>query len=277
MPREYSFHNYKPYKAPNGEMRRVDYCAVDILVPFHKCYDLVGNLIESIILKTKSNPYLITLIDDGSPQDASAEFKKHISSFRRVKYLRLDEPKGFGAAVNFGIQNTELPYVCVLHSDCKIEYVHWLESLGDALVKGKKENIRMVVPRTNNSLGYSTEHDLTFDEFKVFLSQSSKQENQEYSFVLDDPVSSFCFLAHRELFNRTGGLKEYPYAGYELDEFYYRLTKKGFKQAIVLDSWVSHKGSGTLNRLCKGNSKVKKESNLNRDRCLKDISELING
>jgi GT2 family glycosyltransferase len=56
----------------------------------------------------------------------------------------------------------------------------------------------------------------------------------------------YCVIANRELFNRIGFLKEFPYAGTEAEEFAYRMRSKGFKQGVCGSSWVHHIGGATL-------------------------------
>jgi len=53
-------------------------------------------------------------------------------------------------------------------------------------------------------------------------------------------------LAHRELFNKVGSLKECPYAGTEAEEFAVRMRLMGYKQAVCGTSWVNHSGGATL-------------------------------
>lgn len=129
--------------------------AVSIIIPFHGQYELCTKLIESIFRFTKSNYYELCLVDDASPnteyiEQLEAAFKKRPSSIVQTKCIRCKTQVGFGAAAEIGFNSTENPYVLVVNSDCEVEDVNWLRSLGESLLNLKKSNVRMVAPRTNN-------------------------------------------------------------------------------------------------------------------------------
>ena len=96
-----------------------------------------------------------------------------------------------------------------------------------------------------------------------------QQEDPCENIVLDNTfVPLYSALCHRELFSNINGfIKDYPYAGYEDEELYYRMRRFGFKQAISGKSWIWHEGNATTKHV-DGIIEIMKE---NRDKCMRDI------
>lgn len=267
-----AFHSFKQVGHPNGHTTAVDGCSVDIIIPYHGRYDLVRKALLSVIRYTTSNPYQITLVDDGSPGQAAKEFQNMIIQAPQTQCLRLEQQSGFGAAINYAIENTSQPYICILHSDCEVRHINWLESLGEALVLNKDKNVRFVSPMTN----FAGDDDFAGKiDYNVFNSQ--KITTEENIIIADEPLPFYCFMCHRELFNRIGKIKPYPYTWFENEEFFHRMIVKNYKQAIVKNSWIQHKGSETVNYILQSASNAKivnDELAKNRTRCIADLKLL---
>ena len=247
-----------------------DKCSVDIIVPYHGKYDLVRKLLLSIIRKTRSNPYLVTLVDDGSKGHAADEFARTLKQAPQTQILRIDEQSGFGNAINVGLKATNQPYICVIHSDCEIKHMNWLESMGEALVLNKDDDVRLVVPLSDNPGDNSPESMcVTYDDFKT----------PEIAIAIaDTPLPMYCFMCHRTLFDRVGSIKNYPYHGYEDQEFGFRMKHFGYKQAIANESWVHHQGSATINYVLTSHPNPREVENAmaeNRQRCITELKALF--
>jgi len=247
---------------------------VDIIVPFHGQYDLVTQLIQSLFKLTRSNYYRVYLVDDCSANpnfimNLGLNAQKNAERLQQPNVLnttRHDEQKGFGASCKTGFDLGESPYVCFLNSDCRIEDSGWLRNLGESLLSLKSQNVRVVAPMTNNP-----------------VHGDPAQKGDKFSRSSDDVVlndDSFlslpCFMCHRDLFSKIGGfLKEYPYAGYEDEEFAHRLKYHNFKQAVCRSSFVYHKGEATIKDVMRKNpNEVRKNLDSNRERCISDIKSL---
>ena len=247
---------------------------VDIIIPFHGQYDKVIRLIESVYQNTRTNYIQIYLIDDCSPNEQFINIiTKNISksSSRRnlennFHAIRCPERYGFAGAARRAFEDGESPYVCFLNSDCVIEDPLWLQNMGEALLNHKDKGVRMVSPVTNNSVGGDP------------AQEGSKQEKKNEIIILegDSHLSMYCFLCHRQLFDRCGGfLKEYPYGYFEDEEFAARMRAHGFKQAVCKNSWVFHHGMSTIKSVWiaepEARDVMEKE---NRERCIQDIKNL---
>lgn len=257
--------------APAVEIPSDFFAKVDIIIPFHGQYDKLLALVDSIFRFTRSNYYQLCLVDDASANSSflgtiakNAEKSANLRKMDNiVKTVRLDQQLGFAGAAKAGFDATVNPYVCFVNSDCKVEDVNWLRSMGECLLKYKSQGVRMVSPVTNNAVGG---HE---------AQEGKREERLEDPVILGDGdfLSLYCFMCHRELFNRCGGfLKEYPFGYYEDVEFANRMQKHGFKQAVCRNSWISHEGQATIKPLWRSNPSSRNIMEKdNRQRCIADM------
>lgn len=231
---------------------------VDIIIPFHGQYIKVQNLLKSLMHFTKSNRYMITLVDDNSP---NTDFYEKLKSTNIVNIIRHKEQKGFGAAVNTGIKNSKFNWIVVLHSDCEIQSINWLVSMGTSLLANKDKNVRLVSSRTNNpGIDLQGLTSSKFDEIK--------------DKIVDESLPLYCAMFHRGLIDRIGFLKEYPYFGYEDEELFWRMKRKGFKQMICGSSWVYHHSRSTIDELLLRMPELNSIQEENRMKCINDLKKI---
>lgn len=247
---------------------------VDIIIPFHGQYERVSALLDSLFKLTRSNHYRIYLVDDCSPNSQflttiQLNSSKHAERLRRenvVVGIRNEEQKGFAGACKVGFDAGESSYVCFLNSDCLIKDTGWLRNMGETLLNLKPQGVRMVSAMTNNPM----------DGDSAQLGQPFVPNGEDVILSDDSYLSMYCFLCHRQLFDHVGGfLKEYPYGGFEDQEFAARMRKHGFKQAVSRNSWVHHEGGATFKSLLRANPNlqdvIEKD---NRSQCIADMKQL---
>ena len=236
----------------------------DILIPYHGQYKMVRELIGSIILYTRNLPYRITIIDDGSP---NVSYFLTLAQLDAIDGVRFEEQKGFGAAVNFGLKVTKRPWVVVLNSDCLIDELGWLNEMFKCLTTMmKSDRVGLVSARSDDPPGNHP------------LLKCGKDRKEIPNQISEQPVPMFCCIAPRILFDKVGPLKEYPYGWYEDEEFFWRMKKHGYKQAISGKSWVRHLGGSvgaTVRELWQKDPEIKKVMENNRLQCLSDLKKLF--
>ena len=245
---------------------------VDIIIPMHEQYNKVVMLINSILLATKSNPYKITVVDDGS---ADATFVEKFREFDKnrpantepiLQFVRSEEQKGFGAACALGFSRTKSPWCLFVNSDCLVESPNWMYETGRSLLDLKSKNVRMVSARNN----------LSYPGCPSTIKGNKEDIVDDCILEGDDFLPLFCFMCHRDLFKNIGGfIKPYPYGTYEDEELAFRMKKHGFKQAICGKSWIKHEGGATFKALANKNPKVMDIIDGNRDLCLQDVRKLF--
>jgi len=235
---------------------------VDFIIPFHGQYEKVIKAIESIFRCVMDVPYHICLVDDASPNQ---DFQQQLSKVNNVTCVRNEEQRGFGYSLQRGFMATENPYIVFMNSDCEINDMNWVTTLALSLLKLKSQNVRMISPRTNNP-----------------VNGDPRQEGEKGT-IVDDVVledgflSMYCFMCHRELFDRLGGfIRPYPYGFYEDEEFAFRMRLHNFKQAISGKTWVYHHGEATIDELWRTNPEIRIKMEENRELCKRDMQEIKN-
>lgn len=230
---------------------------VDILIPFHGQYDKVSRLVYSIILAVKSNPYQITLIDDGSPNaDYIQQFKdfdkdRPFGSAAILQTLRLEQRTGFATALRHGFDATKQPWVMFLHSDCWIEDTQWMLEMGRSLLSLDKR-VKMVGAQLEKQKSSARLSDIIL-------------EGENYL-----PLA--CAMCHRNLFAHIGGFIR-NYIGYEDQELAYRMKYYGYRQAISSNACVRHEGGATYKDLFKQNNEIGELIEQSRNKLIIDLKK----
>jgi glycosyltransferase involved in cell wall biosynthesis len=233
---------------------------VDIIIPFHGQYDLLGQCVESIIKQTFGQIYSLTLVDDYSDnKDFFTDLKERKLKNTPIQFLRHDEQKGFGAALKTGFDNTQNAWVCFLHADCKIVRSDWLSELMITMQSTKKDGVKLVSAKLSNG------------GTGAFDANVIGNVDNRPDVIVESPLPIVCTLVNRELFSRIGGfIKPYPYFGYEDEELFWRMKIKKFKQAVSGKSFVEHAGGITAQQLMKDH-KIAETVNLNKEKFKTDI------
>lgn len=245
---------------------------VDIIIPFHSQYERVSDLVRSILMSVKSNPYQITLVDDCSAnknfgEDIKKEFTKNTPNgfLPQVQYIRNETQLGFGGSLKVGFDATNQPWVLFMHSDCRVEDPNFMIQMGRSLLKWKAEGkpVKIVSARSNNPGDCEA-------------ARAEKPAQDEGDIVLeDDSMPLFCAMCNRDLFRHIGGfIKSYPYTWYENEELAHRMKKHGLLQGVATKAWVRHHGSATVNYLWESRPESKQVMEENRQRCIEDIRKL---
>lgn len=245
---------------------------VDIIIPFHAQYERVSELLRTIIVSVKSNPYQITLVDDCSDNKSFGEeitrqfLRTTPSGFKpQVKYVRSEKRLGFGGALKLGFDSTELPWVLFMHSDCVVEDPNFMISMGQALLRWKQEGlpVKMVSARSDNP------GELECARAKIL-------EKSENDIVLEkETLPLFCAMCNRDLFAYIRGfVKPYPYAWYEDEELAFRMRKFGLRQGVSTKAWIRHHGGATIKYVWEHEPESKKIMEDNRESCIRDVREL---
>lgn len=242
---------------------------VDIIIPFHAAYENVHALCMSIWKNTLNIPYHIYLVDDCSPNDT------FLGAFReapRLTCVRTEKHSGFGAAVMEGFQaaydpdqmkqRQPAPWVVVLHSDVLIENLHWLQRMFASYEVLNPQGVVMVAARSDNPGN---------DDLRAAKTETGTD------FILKEGfLPWYCVLFERRLFDTVGGLRPYPLAMYEDEEFAYRLRANDLRQGVSGRAWVRHIGGVSINHLCglPSGQEYGEIMESNRERCIADVQSL---
>jgi teichuronic acid biosynthesis glycosyltransferase TuaG len=87
---------------------------ISIIVPLYNYKQYIRENIESIRSQSMTD-WEIVIVDDASTDDPIKAIKPYLSE--KIKYVRLDQNVGYGAAKNVGIRNSKGEYIVVLDAD----------------------------------------------------------------------------------------------------------------------------------------------------------------
>jgi len=102
---------------------------VDIVIPCHELYGVLGECIESVLETKSHNPNTfgqVILVDDDSSSEGTLE-EYFSDKYPDVKYVRNPKRMYFSGTVNHGSDYVTSKYFMMLNSDTLIETPNWLE------------------------------------------------------------------------------------------------------------------------------------------------------
>lgn len=236
---------------------------VDIIIPFHKQYHLVGECLRSLITKTLGQIFTITVIDDCSPVPNFLEkLEKEKLKNIPIQYIRLPEHKGYGTALKEGFDKTRNPWICFMHADTIINQTDLFLNMINTMQSLKDKGIKLVSAKTNDG-GTGA-----YDERIIGTKEACDDK------IAEEALPLVCSLVHRDLFKNIGGfIKQYPYFGYEEEELFWRMKLHGFKQAVCGKAFVHHEGGTAVKELLT-DPKIKETVENNKKTYINDIQEL---
>jgi GT2 family glycosyltransferase len=232
---------------------------IDIIVPYYNEIGCLSRCVESLIRFCKNFDYKIWIINDGSESESVKFFFKPYETLVNI----LDHPvqKGFAACINTGLKNSLGKKKVVIHSDTVVDNIGWLNNLYSSFNNLQKERVGIVCSKTNNS-------GTNITELSDLNSKSDLILNKSY-------VPFYSIMFDINLIKICGFLKEYPFFGYEDEEFCFRIKKFGFKLGISGESFINHLGSKTITSFLAKNPKYKNVIKENEELCKKDIIALM--
>ena len=219
---------------------------VSVIIPNWNGRDLLGPCLESLYLQ-EFDDFETILVDNGSTDGSVAFVEK---TFPQVAIVRLEENRGFSAAVNAGISASSAPYACLLNNDTEVDR-RWLANLVKALAADPQAGsaaskvLFFSDPRSVNSAG---------DEFSLFGVAYQRRLTQGDTDLFNQAryVFSACGAAaiyRRELFEKIGLFDESFFAYQEDVDIGFRSQLAGYRCLFVPDAVVYHKYHKTSSKV----------------------------
>jgi FkbM family methyltransferase len=197
-----------------------------IIIPtLNHCDDLLKLCVESVLTHTHMDQVQLIICANGCTDNTSYYLTRLKNQFERLGFgdhiliLTHDEPLGFAAACNKGIQAATGDRLVLLHNDCVLQdqVTHaWLEQLNAPFEQHAQVGITCTM--------------------------------QTHSAVTDQMYAPFfCVMMDRQIIQQVGMLnEEYQVGGAEDQEYCWRVTQAGFPIVDVGTLTVFHTGGGTM-------------------------------
>jgi GT2 family glycosyltransferase len=218
---------------------------VSVIIPNWNGRELLGPCLETLY-RQQFDDFETVLVDNGST-DGSVSFVE--THFPQVTIVRLEENRGFSAAVNAGISASASPYICLLNNDTEVD-PRWLGEIVTALdanpdVGAAASKILFFSDRTTvNSAG---------DQFSLFgvAYQRRLTHGDVNLFSVPQYVFSACGAAalyRRRILEKVGLFDEVFFAYQEDVDLGFRIQLAGYHCLFVPTAIVYHKYHATSSR-----------------------------
>lgn len=214
--------------------------AIDVIVPFHGCYESVSNLIKTIFMYSPQIVNKLILVDNGSE---NKEFGMMFSEHPRIKIIRSDNNLGFGGGVNLGIKNAERLNVIVMHSDSYLVDKKSITNLYKDFISLRNNSVAMMSAISNNP------------QVNENILQRKSVIDEEPKIIKNNFVPMFGCILDLAAWHSCQGVPEFPLAWFEDEAFCYKLNKNGYNLAVSYRSFIGHKGSTTVKSIVNKNNK----------------------
>ena len=90
---------------------------IDIIIPAYNCKSTLGKALCSIAMQSATDNIIVTIVNDGSKDGSYKKIIKNFEPYVEIRELILKENKGSGYARQYGVDNTECPYIAFLDAD----------------------------------------------------------------------------------------------------------------------------------------------------------------
>lgn len=219
---------------------------IDIIIPIYNAYEMTKDCIESVLENTK-HPYNLILINDCSPDIRIYNYLENLKlkGISNITVLHNEKNLGFVGTVNKGMSLSE-NHVILLNSDTEVPK-NWLNRIYNTYASNKA--IGTITPFSNNA---------TICSYPNFCEDNNLPwgydvEKTDYFFekfggdeLYDIPTGvGFCMFISRECLDQVGLFDDVTFAkGYgEENDFCVRAYKSGFRNVLMCNLFVFHKGS----------------------------------
>lgn len=113
---------------------------IDIIIPAFKAQDFIYKTLSSIAMQTVAHRCKVTIINDADGFGYSS-IVDYFNKILDIKEITLETNSGPGVARQFGIDNTNCPYIMFMDADDTFENAYALESMLKIAEKNKESSI----------------------------------------------------------------------------------------------------------------------------------------
>lgn len=213
---------------------------ITVIIPNRNGKQFLKTCLRSLRKQTLRD-YQIIIVDNAST-DGSVSFL--IRNYPEVKLIKFSKNKGFAAAVNEGIKESQGEFVVLLNNDVEAD-PSWLEELSRGLKK-------------NPEVGFCASKMLDFTNRRIIMEAGDGYTRSGYAFQIgngrldkgqyDSPKKVFGACAgaaiyRKSMFNEIGFFDEDFFAYLEDVDFSFRAQLMGYECLYIPSAAVYHMGS----------------------------------
>ena len=225
---------------------------VSIIIVNYNTKELTKNCLKSVFEKTQDVSFEVFVVDNNS-NDSSCKMIEQ--EFPQVKLIKNNENKGFGAANNLAIRESNAKYLFLLNSDT-ILLNNVVKIFFEFMEQAESQNVsccggNLYDEKLNYSYYYSVFPAIEQVFFKRFYLDKFFKNYYQKRFALGgyeesasvkevDSVSGADMFLRKSVLDEVGLFDEDFFLYYEETELSWRMNKSGYKSVIVPDARVIH-------------------------------------
>jgi GT2 family glycosyltransferase len=202
--------------------------------------------VESVLDKTAYQNYEIIIVDNGSVEERTLNWFKHIQADdNRVRVLRDDRPFNYSALNNNAVKYANGDYLVLLNNDIEVISRDWLSEM---LALAQRDNAGCIgaklyypdgrIQHAGVVIGLTTvaNHPYNFFAGHDYGYFSGLKFRRAYT-----AVTAACLLVSKEIFNKLGGLNENDLQiAYNDVDFCLKVAKAGYQNAWTPYAELTH-------------------------------------
>ena len=212
---------------------------------------LLETFLPSVVQYTPSTFAKVVVADNGST-DGSIEMLQEL--FPTVGIIPFDENLGFAEGYNQAMQKVDTPFAVLLNNDVEVtggwldepvRIMEWNLEVACVQPKIRSYTSRIFYEYAGAAGGFMDRYGYPFCRGRIF-------ETIEFDFgQYNRPIdllwgSGACLFVRTETFKTEGGFDGRFFAHQEEIDFCWRLRARGYRIVYCDQSYVFHKGGGTL-------------------------------
>ena len=216
-----------------------------VILGYGKFVSTTQLCLESVIAQRTRDDVRLTVLDNGSPDDAATLQETYLQSYSEIQSLIMPQNLGYAGGMNYGVGVQDSEWVLLLGSDTILS-----PSAFEILYKNLKaiDSKVGIVGSVTNEAGTSQKLDFDAQLPKdIFLEFQQKYPQPT---MLQTPLyraDFFCVAIRKTLWDQLDGLDlSYGKGYYEDFDFCMRAKALGFEAVILEDMFVYHAGSASF-------------------------------
>jgi len=198
--------------------------------------------LNSIFNSTNEDFFNIILVDDQSDQftkETISEFQENHKDI--IEVISNKTNLGYVKSANAGIRKSVSENVVLVNSDVLVTN-GWLKKFESALINDP--SIGLISPLSNNAANLTIKMPPGYDYLSMndFVEKNSRKIYPDAMTIL-----GHCLLITRKVIEKIGVFDEiYSPAYTEETDYHFQVIKNGFRAVIADDTYVFHKGEGSI-------------------------------